>query len=83
MCEHLGVSALTAKRVKGDNDFAIKEHHLFCNHSSGFDDFSILASSNNDFKVTLMESLLINGDHPPLNKNMHSLSLELFDDWGT
>ena len=83
MCEHLGVSALTWKRVKGDNDSAIKEHHLFCNHSSGFDDFSILASSNNDFKVTLMESLLINRDHPPLNKNRHSLPLELFDDWGT
>ena len=39
MCEHLGVSALTGKRVKGDNDSAIKEHHLFCNHSSSFDDF--------------------------------------------
>ena len=80
MCEHLGVSALTGKRVKGDNDSAIKEHHLFCNYSSGFDDFSILPSNNNDFKVTLMESFLINRDHPPLNKNRHSLPLELFDD---
>ena len=43
MCEHLGVSAFTGKSVKGHNDSAIKEHHLFCNHSSGFDDFSILA----------------------------------------
>ena len=81
MCEHLGVSALTGKRVKGDNDFAIREHHLFWNHSSDFDDFSILASNNNDFKVTLMESLLINRDQPPLNKDRHSLPLELFDDW--
>ena len=80
MCERLGVSALTGKRVKGDNGSAIKEHHLFCNYSSSFDDFSILASNNNDFKVTLMESLLINRDHPPLNKNRHSLPLELFDD---
>ena len=80
MCEHLGVSALTGKRVKGDNDSAIKEHHLFCNYSSGFDDFCILTSNNNNFKVTLMESLLINRDHPPLNKNRHSLPLELFDD---
>ena len=83
MCEHLGVSALTGKRVKGDNDSAIKEHHLFCNHSSGFDDFSMLASNNNDFKITLMESLLINRDHPPLNNNKHSLPLKLLDDWGT
>ena len=58
MCEHLGVSALTGKRVKGDNGSAIKKHHLFCSHSSGFDNFSILASNNNDYKVTLMESLL-------------------------
>ena len=83
MCEHLRVSALTGKRVKGDHDSAIKEYNLFCNHSSGFDDFSILVCNNNDFKVTLMESLLINRDHPPLNKDRHSLPLELFDDWGT
>ena len=80
ICEHLGVSALTGKRVKGDNNSAIKEHHLFSNHSSGFDDFSILASNNNDFKVTLMESLLIRRDHPRLNKNRYSLPLGLFDD---
>ena len=82
ICEHLGVSALTGKRAKGNNDSTIKKH-LFCNHSSGFDDFSILASNNNDIKVTLMEGLLINRDHPPLDKNRHSLPLELFDDTGT
>ena len=71
--EHLGVSVLTGKRVKGDNNSARREHHLFCNHSSFFDNFFILASNNNDFKVTLMESLLINKDHPPLNKNRHSI----------
>ena len=80
MCGHLGVSALTGKRVKWDNDSDIKEHHLFCNHSSDFDDFSILASNSNDFKVTLMESLLTNRDHPHLNKNRYLLPLELFDD---
>ena len=79
MCEHLGISALTGKRVKGDDDSAIKEHLLFCNHTPEFEDFSILTSNNNDFKVTLMESLLINRDHPPLNKNKQSLPLELFD----
>ena len=64
LCGNLGVSDLTGKRVKADSDSPMKEHHLFCNHSSGFDRFSILASNNNDFKVTLMESLLINRDHP-------------------
>ena len=79
MCEHLGISALTGKRVKGDDDSAIKEHLLFCNHTPDFEDFSILATNNNEFKVTLMDSLLINRDHPPLNKNKQSLPLELFD----
>ena len=80
MCEYLRVSALTGKRVKRNNDFVMKEHHLFCNHSFGFDNFSILASNNNDLKVTLMESLLINRDHPPLNGNRNLLRWELFDD---
>ena len=79
MCEHFGISALTKKRVKGDDDSTIKEHLLFCNHTPDFEDFSILATNNNDFKVTLMESLLINIDHLPLNKNKQSLPLELFD----
>ena len=80
MCEYLRFSALSGKRVKGDNDYTIKEHHLLCNHSSGFDDFSILACNNNDFKVTLMERLLIKRNYTPLNKNTHFLPLELFDD---
>ena len=79
MCEHLGISALIGKRVKGDDDSAIKEHLLFCNHTPEFGYFSILATNNNDFKVSLMESLLINRDQLPLNKNKQSLPLELFD----
>ena len=79
MCKHFGISALNGKRVKGDDDSAIKEHLLFCNRTPEFEDFSILANNSNDFKVTLMESLLTNRDHPPLNKNKQSLPLELFD----
>ena len=77
MYKHLEISALTGKGVKGDDDSAIKEHLLFCNHTPDFEDFSILATNINDFKVTLMESLLIKRDHPPLNKNKQSLPLEL------
>ena len=36
MCEHLGISAVTGKRVKGDDDSAIKEHLSFCNHLPDF-----------------------------------------------
>ena len=79
MCEHLEISALTGKRVKDDDDSVAKEHLLFCHHTPDSEDFSILATNNNDFKVTVMESLLINRDHPPLNENKQSLPLELFD----
>ena len=77
MCEHLEISALTGKRVTGDS--AIKEHLSFWNGAPDFEDFSILATNNSDFKVTLMESLLINRDLPLLNKNKQSLPLELSD----
>ena len=73
MWEHSRISALTGKRIKRADDSAIKEHLLFCNHTPDFEDFSILAANNNNFKVTLMEKLLINTDHPPLNKNKQAL----------
>ena len=75
-CEHLRISALTRKRVKDDDDFAIKEHHLFCHHAPDFEDFSSLTTSNNYFKATLMESLLINRDPLLLNKNKQSLPFD-------
>ena len=65
MCEHLGVSALTRKILTRNNHSAIKD---------AFDNFSIKASKNNDFKVTLMRSLLINRDYPPSNSNRHSIT---------
>ena len=78
MCEHLRICALTEKRVKGDDYSGIKHHLLFCNYTSDFEDFSIFATNNNSFKVTLVESLLINRDDPPLKKDKQSLPLEVF-----
>ena len=63
MCERLGICAISGKRVKCDNDSAIKEHLFFSNHTPDFEYFLILATRKNDLKVTLMESLLINKDH--------------------
>ena len=72
---------LTGKRVKGYNDSDIREDYLFSSFT-WFEGFSILVSNSNDFKVTVMESLLINRDHPLLNHIKHSQSLEFFGDWG-
>ena len=47
MCEHFEISAVTGKRVKGDDDSAIKEYLLFCNNTPDFEDFSIFATNNN------------------------------------
>ena len=79
MCEHFGTLALTEKSVKDNDDSAIEEHLLFCNLTLDIEGASILTTNNNDFKVALMESLLIDRDHLSLNKNKQYLSLELFD----
>ena len=48
---------------------------LICDQPVSFVDFKVLASSNSEFK----ESLLISRDQPVLNKNEASLPLHLFD----
>ena len=80
ICEHLGISNLTGKKVKTDNNklTLIQEHLLCCNYSPSFEDFSILTKESNDFKLKIMESLLIARDKPVLNKADSSLLLELF-----
>ena len=79
ICEHLGISNLTGNKVKIDNNnlMAIQEHLLFCN-SPSVEEFSILTRESNDFKLKIMESLLIARDKPILNKADSSLPLELF-----
>ena len=44
ICEHLGISHLTGKMVKIDNNklTAIQEHLLCCNYSPSYEEFSIL-----------------------------------------
>ena len=80
ICKHLGISHLTEKKVKIGNKklTAIQEHLLCCNYSPFLDDFSILTRESNDFKLKIMESLLIELDKTILNKADSSLPLELF-----
>ena len=79
ICEHLILTRLT-KKVKTDNNklTAPQEHLLCCNFSPSFEDFPILTRESNDFKLKIMESLLIARDKPFLNKADSSLPLELF-----
>ena len=81
MCEHLGISVFTEKRVKGDDDSAITS--LFWNHPPVFEYFPIFTINNNEFKVILIESVLINRNNPHLNKKKQPLTLERFDSRGS
>ena len=80
ICEHLGISHLTGKKLKIDNNklTAIQEYRLSYNYSPSFEGFSILTRESNDFKLKIMESLLIASNKVVLNKVHFSLPLELF-----
>ena len=67
------------KCLKNLNQSAISDHLLECNCAINFDDFSILATDCNKFKLILRESLLIKLDKTILNRMAKSFSLELFD----
>ena len=73
------VSVVKNRRSRKKDVLKHPEHILFCNRTPDFEGFKILAINNNNFKVTLMENILINKDHSPLNNNKQSLPLELFD----
>ena len=57
---------------------AIQEHLLLCKYSPTLEDFSILTRESNDFKLEIMDILLIARDKPRFNKADSSLPLELF-----
>ena len=76
--EHMGISNLTGKRLKNVKQSAISDHLLQCNCALNFDDFSILATDCNKFKLLLRESLLIKRDKPILNRTVKLFPLELF-----
>ena len=69
MFEHLAISAFTGKRARGNDDCVIKEDLLFIKEWLDSDNFSILATNNNEIKVTVMENLLINKYKLSLNMN--------------
>ena len=76
--EHIGIPPLTRKQVKPKNS-SVADHLLLCNHSTSYDDFSILRRENKKFSLELKESLLIMRDKPSLNRNITSVPLYLFD----
>ena len=77
--EHTGITNLTGKCLKNVKQSAIFDHLLQCNCAINFDDFSILTTDCNKFRLLLRESVLIKRDKPILNRTIESFPLELFD----
>ena len=76
---HMGASNLTGKRIKNAKESAISDHLYLCNSPISFDDFDILASISNKFKLLIKERLFIKRDKPLLNRTTKSFPLDLFD----
>ena len=75
----MGTSNLTGKCIKNGKESAISDHLLQCYSPINFDDFDILVSDSNKFKLLIKESLLIKCDKPVLNRTTKLFLLHLFD----
>ena len=73
----MGTSKLMEKRIKNAKELAISDHLLQCDSPITFDDFDILSSDSNKFKLLTMESLLIKHEKPVLNRTIKSFPLDL------
>ena len=72
-------SNLTVKLIKKLKRSTIFFHLLQYDSPLTFDDFDILQSDSNKFKICVKESLLIKRDKPVLNRATKSSLLDLFD----
>ena len=75
--DHLGLSYLTEKPIKGV-DTAMKSHCRQKGHSISWDNLMVIAREENSFHLHIKESLLIKRDKPFLNKQLYSTPLYLF-----
>ena len=75
----MAISDLTEKSLKKVKQPAISDHLLQCKCAVNFDDFNILITDSNKFKLLLRESLLIKHDKPVLNLTIRSIPSEFFD----
>ena len=75
----MGISNLTEKWIKNMKESAVSDHRLQCDYIMSFDDFDVLASDTNNFRLLIKESLLRKRDKLILNRTIKSFPLKLFD----
>ena len=82
MFEHLGTSLATGNNYtynpKNNNNTAVLNHINCGNCEATLDNFKIIGSARNDYKLCLKESLVIQLHKYDLNKNVTSMPLKLF-----
>ena len=79
MSQRVLLVIVSQKRVKNMKESAVSDYRLQCDCVISFDDFDILASDTNNFRLLIKESLLIKRDKPILNRTIMSFPLKLFD----
>ena len=82
MFEHLGISLITGNNYtfnpKNNNNTAVLNHIKCGTCEANLDNFRIIGSARNDYKLCLKESLVIQLYKYDLNKNVTSMPLLLF-----
>ena len=79
--EHLHISALTGKRLNGQQVFAPMQHVRSndCQvRSISREEFSLIGREKNPYILRVKESILISKNRPQLNNNIASVPLHLF-----
>ena len=78
ICEHLGITPLTGKKVRSLEESAVFDHIIHTGHNASFDDFETLVKECHEFRLLSRESLLILRDEPPLNRYIKSIPPDFF-----
>lgn len=68
VAEHMGISILTGKCLKNVKHSSLSDHLLQCNCTLNLDDFDILASDSNKFKLLFGESFFYKAWQPYLKQ---------------
>ena len=78
-CEHMGISALTGKVLKGQNITSVRDHIKKCKCNVSLTDFTVLCRDNiSEHNLRIKESLFVQREKPNLNIQGTSIPLVLF-----
>ena len=81
VCEHLRLSEFTGKPKLSVLPTSVWQHMTEHHHNNGKDSFSMLSCHSptlSEYKLMVMESLLVARDNPSINKSKRSVPLYLF-----